>query len=64
MTVIVQAGVEANGRLKISGYSTETKPIGTYLDRALTDMSMFFEKDTQDWYYYDADQETWLKYGG
>lgn len=64
MTVIVQAGVEANGRLKISGNSTETKPIGSYNGHVVADMSTFFEKDTQDYYFYDADRVVWVKFGG
>ena len=64
MTVIGQAGIETSNRLKFSGLSTDTKPTKTYLNTTIADMSMFFEKDTQDWYFYNADTETWVKYGG
>jgi hypothetical protein len=61
---IGQAGIETQNRLKFSGYSTDTKPIGTYANQTIGDMSMFFEKDTQKWFFYDQTAETWDEYGG
>ena len=61
MVTIANAGIVKNGRqlLDLNGLSTDNKPTGEVLNG-----SSFFEMDTQDAYFFDQENETWIKAGG
>lgn len=39
---------------KFKGLSTDTKPTGTFKDKGISGESTFFEKDTQQVFFYDT----------
>lgn len=43
---------------KFKGLSTDTKPTGTFNGKGISGESTFFEKDTQQVFFYDTDD--WL----
>lgn len=49
-----------NGKAKLYGKSTDTKPTISFKGVALTNSSTFFEMDTQEVFFYDGDTNSWL----
>lgn len=49
---------ENNSTFKFKGLSTDTKPKGIFHNRGISGESSFFEKDTQQVFFYDNDD--WL----
>ena len=46
--------------ISFKGLSTDSKPTGTYLGKAIENGSSFFEMDTQAVKFYDAASDTWI----
>ena len=42
------------------GLSTDSKPTGEYMGKTIANGSSFFELDTQDIKFYDADSQSWV----
>lgn len=42
------------------GLSTDSKPTGEYMGKNIANGSSFFELDTQDIKFYDADSQDWV----
>lgn len=51
---------ETERNFDFRGLSTDTKPTGTYNGLAIRNGSTFFEIDTQEIKFYDAENETWV----
>lgn len=47
-------------KYEFEGKSTDTKPTVTYAGRKIKNGSSFFEIDTQNVKFYDADTEAWV----
>lgn len=47
-------------KFELSGLSTDTKPIGTFAGKAIANGSSFFEMDTQNVKFYDAENDAWV----
>ena len=46
--------------LQLKGKSTDVKPTGTYNGKKIANGSSFFEIDTQNLKFYDADTDSWI----
>lgn len=47
-------------KFELSGLSTDTKPTLTFNEKKIANGSTFFEIDTKDVKFYDADSDTWV----
>lgn len=47
-------------KVALNGLSTDVKPTGTYEGRKIANGSTFFEMDTQDVKFYNADNDSWV----
>ena len=47
-------------KFELSGLSTDTKPTGTFAGKAIANGSSFFEMDTQNVKFYDAENDAWV----
>lgn len=47
-------------KVELSGLSTDTKPTGTFAGKAIANGSSFFEMDTQNVKFYDAENDVWV----
>lgn len=47
-------------KVDLNGLSTDNKPTGTYEGRKIANGSTFFEMDTQDVKFYNADNDSWV----
>ena len=47
-------------KFELSGLSTDTKPTGTFAGKAIANGSSFFEMDTQNVKFYDAENDVWV----
>ena len=47
-------------KVELSGLSTDTKPTGTFAGKAIANGSSFFEMDTQNVKFYDAENDAWV----
>ena len=58
ITYQAKAYDETHATFSFKGLSTDTKPTGTYAGQGISGESTFFEKDTQEVYFYDDND--WL----
>ena len=58
ITYEVKAYDKDNATFAFKGLSTDTKPTGTFNGSGISGESTFFEKDTQEVYFYDTN--AWL----
>lgn len=47
-------------KVELSGLSTDTKPTGTFAGKTIANGSSFFEMDTQNVKFYDAENDVWV----
>jgi hypothetical protein len=47
-------------KFELSGLSTDTKPTGTFAGKTIANGSSFFEMDTQNVKFYDAENDVWV----
>lgn len=47
-------------KYELSGLSTDTKPTGTFAGKTIANGSSFFEMDTQNVKFYDAENDVWV----
>lgn len=47
-------------KVELSGLSTDTKTTGTFAGKAIANGSSFFEMDTQNVKFYDAENDVWV----
>lgn len=47
-------------KFELSGLSTDTKPTGTFAGKNIANGSTFFEMDTQNVKFYDAENDAWV----
>lgn len=47
-------------KVELSGLSTDAKPTGTFAGKAIANGSSFFEMDTQNVKFYDAENDVWV----
>jgi hypothetical protein len=47
-------------KFELSGLSTDTKPTGTFAGKPIANGSYFFEMDTQNVKFYDAENDAWV----
>lgn len=47
-------------KFELSGLSTDTKPTGTFAGKTIANGSSFFEMDTQNVKFYDAENDAWV----
>lgn len=47
-------------KFELNGLSTDTKPTGTFAGKPIANGSTFFEMDTQNVKFYDAENNTWV----
>lgn len=55
-------GREVGGTIELVGLSTDAKPIKKYNGTTIRNGSSFFEIDTGELYFYDAENNEWIKY--
>lgn len=53
-------GYQNATKFELSGLSTDTKPTGTFNGAKIANGSTFFEMDTQDVKFYNADNDSWV----
>ena len=47
-------------KFELSGLSTDAKPTGTFAGKTIANGSSFFEMDTQNVKFYDAENDVWV----
>lgn len=51
-------------RFDLCSVSTDAKPAQKYLDRLIANGSSFIEMDTGSIYFYNAETDDWIEFGG
>lgn len=51
-------------RFSLVGMSEDEKPTGIFQERRIQNGSSFLEMDTGKLYFYNAEKESWIEFGG
>lgn len=63
-TVATGAGLKTSYIYAFTGLSTDTKPVGTYMNTQIQNGSSFVEMDTGSVFMYNEDGPAWIEFGG